>query len=63
MLNTKDMQVGTGKARPLIGPGNNVVKINAITLDQTPYDSDAFNLNLHVETEPVSGDFEGFFRD
>ncbi len=63
MLNTKDMQVGTGKARPLIGPGNNVVKINAITLDQTPYDSDAFNLNLHTETTPVGADFEGFFRD
>jgi len=63
MLNTKDMQVGTGKARPLIGPGNNVVKINSITLDQTPYDPDAFNLNLHVETEPVGADFEGFFRD
>ena len=63
MLNTKDMQVGSGKARPLIGPGNNVVRINSITLDQTPYDSEAFNLNLHVETKPVGGDFEGFFRD
>ena len=63
MLNTKDMQVGAGKTRPLIGPGNNVVKINSITLDQTPYDSEAHNLNLHVETKPVGGDFEGFFRD
>ena len=35
MLNTKDMQVGSGKARPLVGPGNNVVRINSITLDQT----------------------------
>ena len=22
MLNTKDMQVGSGKARPIMGPGN-----------------------------------------
>ncbi len=61
MLNTKDMQVGTGKARPLIGPGNNVVKINAITLDQTTYDSDAFNLNLHTEPNPLGAHFDGFF--
>ena len=63
MLNTKDMQVGAGKVRPLIGPGNNVIKINSITFDQTPYDSEAYNVMLHVETKPVGGDFEGFFRD
>ena len=63
MLNTKDMQVGAGKVRPLIGPGNNVVKINSITFDQTPFDSEAYNVMLHVETKPVGGDFEGFFKD
>tara|TARA_R100001510_G_scaffold51297_1_gene51002 strand:+ start:1753 stop:2430 length:678 start_codon:yes stop_codon:yes gene_type:complete len=63
MLNTKDMQVGAGKVRPLIGPGNNVVKINSITFDQTPFDTDAYNVMLHVETKPVGGDFEGFFKD
>ena len=63
MLNTKDMQVGAGKVRPLMGPGNNVVRINSITFEQTPYDSEAYNVMLHVETQPVSGDFEGFFRD
>ena len=63
MLNTKDMQVGAGKVRPLIGPGNNVIKINSITFDQTPFDTDAYNVMLHVETKPVGGDFEGFFKD
>jgi len=63
MLNTKDMQVGAGKVRPLIGPGNNVVKINSITFDQTPFDSEAYNVMLHVETKPVGGDFEGFFKN
>ena len=63
MLNTKDMTVGSGKARPLMGPGNTEVRINSITLDQTPYDSEAWNVNLHVETQPVEGDFEGFFRN
>jgi hypothetical protein len=63
MLNTKDMSVGSGKARPLMGPGNNQVRINSITFDQTPYDKDAYNVNLHMETKPMGGDFEGFFRD
>jgi len=63
MLNTKDMSVGSGKTRPLMGPGNNQVRINSITFDQTPYDREAYNVNLHMETNPIGGEFEGFFRD
>jgi len=63
MLNTKDMSAGSGKTRPVLEPGNHIVKINSITLDQTPYDSESYNIHLHVETPPVGGDFEGFFRD
>jgi hypothetical protein len=63
MLNTKDMSAGSGRTKPVLDPGNHVVKINSITLDQTPYDADSYNINLHIETAPVGGDFEGFFRD
>ena len=63
MLNTKDMSAGSGRIKPVLEPGNHVVRINSITLDQTPYDADSYNIHLHVETEPVGGDFEGFFRD
>jgi len=63
MLNTKDMSAGSGRTKPVLDPGNHVVKINSITLDQTPYDSESYNINLHVETAPIGGDFEGFFRD
>ena len=63
MLNTKDMSVSSGKVRPLLGPGNNVVRINSITFDQTPYDKEAWNINLHVESSPITGEFEGFFKD
>tara|TARA_R100000544_G_scaffold30635_1_gene16895 strand:- start:22349 stop:23026 length:678 start_codon:yes stop_codon:yes gene_type:complete len=63
MFNTKDMQVGSGKVRPLMGPGNEVVRVNSITFDKTPYDAEAFNINLHMETKPIGGDFEGFFMD
>ena len=63
MLNTKDMTVGTGKTKPVLEPGNQKIKVNSITLDQTPYDSEAYNLVLHVESEPIGGDFEGFYKD
>ena len=36
MLNTKDMSAGSGRTKPVLDPGNHVVKINSITLDQTP---------------------------
>tara|TARA_R100001443_G_scaffold103036_1_gene111320 strand:- start:119 stop:838 length:720 start_codon:yes stop_codon:yes gene_type:complete len=63
MLNTKDMSAGSGRTKPVLEPGNHEIKINSITLDQTPYDADSYNIHLHVETQPVGGDFEGFFRD
>jgi len=63
MLNTKDMSAGSGKTRPVISIGNQKVKINKITFDQTPYDKDAYNVVLHVESEPVTGEFDGFLLD
>ena len=63
MLNTKDMSAGSGRTKPVLDPGNHVVKINSISLDQTPYDADSYNIHLHVETAPIGGGFEGFFRD
>ena len=63
MLNTKDMSAGSGRPKPVMGPGNQVVRINSVTFDKTPYDSEAYNIMLHVETKPVEGEFEGFYRD
>ena len=63
MLNTKDMSAGSGKAKPVIGVGNQVIKINSISFDVTPYDSEAHNIVLHVESEPVKGEFQGFLKD
>ena len=57
------MSAGTGKAKPVIGTGNQKIKINSITFDQTPYDMDAYNITLHVESEPMGGDFNGFLKD
>ena len=63
MLNTKGLQAGSGKARPVLGPGNHEIKINKITYDLTPYVSEAHNIMLHIESRPVTGEFEGFLRD
>ena len=63
MFNTKDMSAGSSRPKPVMSPGNQVVKINSITFDKTPYDPEAYNITLHVETEPVKGDFEGFYKD
>ena len=63
MLSTKDMSVGSGKARPLMGPGNTEVRINSITMDKTPWDAEAFQIHLHMESKPLGGEFEGFLRD
>jgi len=63
MLNTKDMTAGSGKIRPVLDPGNHKIKINNITFDQTPYDTEAYNIVLHVEGEALEGEFEGFLVD
>lgn len=63
MLSTSGMSAGSGKEKPVIGPGNHVVKINSVTFDQTPYDSEAYNITLHVESEPITGEFQGFLQD
>lgn len=63
MLNTKDMSAGSGGTKPVIGTGNHKVKINSITFDQTPYDADAYNITLNVESRPMNGEFQGFLVD
>ena len=39
MLSTIDMSDGSGGTKPVIGTGNQKVKINSLTFDQTPYDA------------------------
>lgn len=63
MLNTKNMSVGSGKTKPVISVGNQTVKLNSISLEATPYDKNAFNLVLNVESQPIEGEFEGFLTD
>ncbi len=63
MISTKNIKSDNGNTRPVLDAGNNKIKINSITFDQTPYDKDAYKIVLHVETEPVGGTFQGFLVD
>ena len=57
------MSAGSGRVKPVMGSGNNVIRINSVTFDVTPYDADAYNIVLHVEGKPEEGEFQGFLKD
>jgi hypothetical protein len=63
MLSTKDMSAGSGKVKPVIDAGNQELKINSIVLNTPPYDQSAYDLQINVESKPVTGEFEGFLCD
>lgn len=61
MLSTKN--VSSNRVSPVLSPGNCKVKINSLSFEATPYDKNSFNIILNVESEPVSGEFQGFLVD
>lgn len=64
MFNVKNSNAPKGSSTPkVITPGEQVCKINKITLESPPYNKDAVNVVMHVETQPLGDDFEGFFID
>lgn len=62
MISTKNIPSSSSTPK-VIQPGNVTCKINSITLDRVPYKEGAYNLCLHVETEPIGDGFEGFLID
>ena len=64
MFNVKNSNAGAGSSMSkVIAPGEHVCKINKVTLESPPYNKDAVSLVMHVETEPLGENFEGFFID
>jgi len=61
-LSTDDLGTGGSGLPKTISPGNKVLKINNVELEQFKFIDNAFHLILHVETEPIEG-FEGFMLD
>lgn len=58
-LSTTDLGSGGSSMAKTIAPGNHVLKINHIELEDFKFIDGAKHLILHVETEPIDG-FEGF---
>jgi hypothetical protein len=63
MISTTSIPTSGSSISKVIEPGNVTCKITKVTLDPVPYKAGALNINLHVETEPIGGDFEGFLID
>ena len=61
-LSTTDLGTGSSGTAKTIAPGNHVLKINSIELEDFRFVEGARHLILHVETEPIE-DFEGFWID
>jgi hypothetical protein len=61
-LSTEDLGTGGSGLPKTISPGNKILKINNIELEEFKFIKDAFHLVLHVETKPIEG-FEGFALD
>jgi hypothetical protein len=61
-LSTTDLGTGGSGMAKTIAPGNHILKINSIELEDFRFIEGAKHLILHVETEPIEG-FEGFFID
>jgi hypothetical protein len=61
-LSTTDLGKGSSGLPKTITPGNHVLKINSIELEEFKFIPGAYHLMLHVETKPIEG-FEGFFMD
>ena len=61
-LSTTDLGTGGSGLPKTITPGNHVLKINSIELEDFKFIPGAYHLMLHAETQPIEG-FEGFFID
>lgn len=62
-LSTTDLGNGGSTGLPkTIAPGNHILKINDIKLEEYSFIPGAYHIVMNVETKPIDG-FEGFFRD
>ena len=61
-LSTTDLGTGGSGLPKTISPGNHVLKINSIELEEFKFIPGAYHLMMHVETQPIDG-FEGFMID
>ncbi|MCX6195552.1 MAG: hypothetical protein NTY55_02715 [Flavobacteriia bacterium] len=61
-LSTTDLSTGGSGLPKTLAPGNHLLKINSINLDDYSFIPGAKHLMMHVEGEPIDG-FQGFLVD
>ena len=61
-LSTTDLGTGGSGLPKTISPGNHVLKINHVELEDFKFIDNAYHLLLHTETQPIEG-FDGFLLD
>jgi hypothetical protein len=61
-LSTTDLGTGGSGLAKTIAPGNHLLKLNGIQLEEYQFIPGAVHLIMNVETEPIDG-FEGFLID
>jgi hypothetical protein len=61
-LSTTDLGTGGSGLAKTIAPGNHLLKLNGIQLEEYQFIPGAVHLIMNVETEPIEG-FEGFLID
>ncbi len=62
-LSTKSLPAGSNNPSKTLLPGNKMCKINSINLEKFTFKEGAYNLMLHLESEDMGEDFDGFFVD
>jgi len=63
-LSTKNIKTdGDGGMSKTLEPGQNLCKINNVTIDPFKFKEGAYNVMLHLEGEDLGADFLGFFID
>ena len=64
MLSTKNVTTGgTGASQKTITPGNQIVKVLSVKLEESRFKPGSYHLVLNVEGEDMGEGFEGFFID
>jgi hypothetical protein len=62
-LITKDIKVGGEGVMKTLEPGNQLCKINNVTLEEFKFKEGGYHILLNIEGEDLGSDFEGFFLD
>jgi hypothetical protein len=62
-LSTKNIQTGGEGVSKTLEPGENLCKINDVSLEEFKFKTGGYEIMLHLEGEDMGSDFQGFYID